>query len=199
MSVASYSAAEYSPFPMRKFSVEEYHQLGRAGVLTERDSVELLEGWIVPKMNHNPAHDGTIELVEDNLRPRLPDGWRIRIQSTITTPDSEPEPDLAIVRGPAGRYVAEHPIQPDIAFVVEVAESSLSRDRDKRRLYARAMIAVFWIVNLVDRRVEVYTDPTGPDAAPAYRRREDFGPGQEVPVVIEGLLVGRLAVANLLP
>jgi hypothetical protein len=164
--------------------------------LTEHDRVELLEGWIVPKMNHNPAHDATIELVDDQLRTDLPAEWRIRIQSAITTADSEPEPDLAIVRGPAGRFLRQHPVQEDIALVIEVADTSLARDRDKCRLYARAAIVTYWIVNLVDRRIEVYTDPTGPDPAPVYRRRQDFGPHDQVPVVIEGRQVAYMAVGK---
>jgi Uma2 family endonuclease len=101
-----------SPYPLRRFTVDEYHQLIQAGILTENDPVELLEGWIVPKMPHNPPHDGTIELVEEVLRNRLPTGWRIRIHSAITTADSEPEPDLAIVRGTARSYLNHHPDPP---------------------------------------------------------------------------------------
>jgi len=84
--------------------------------------------------------------------------------------------------------------------VVEVADASLNRDRTiKKRLYAAAGIAVYWIVNLVDSQVEVYTDPTGPGQQPDYRQRRDFDRAATVPVVIEGKEVGRLAVRDLLP
>src|SRR5712691_10149151 len=87
--------------PVRRFSVDEYHQMVRVGILTDEDRVELLEELIVPKMPHNPAHDNSVELADEVIRPWVPAGWRIRIQSAITTGDSEPEPDLAVVRGRA--------------------------------------------------------------------------------------------------
>ena len=191
--------SQIPPFPVRKFTVDEYRRLGETGVLTEDDRVELLEGWIVPKMNHNPLHDGTIELVEDQLRRHLPGGWRLRIQSVITTEDSEPEPDLAVVRGPAGRYIQRHPGQTDIGLVVEVSDTSLSRDRDKCRIYASAGIVAYWIVNLVDRRIEVYTEPADEDANPGYRGHENSMPGNQVPFCIEDQQLALVSVDLLLP
>src|SRR4051794_28395359 len=85
--------------PVRLFTVEEYHRMIDAGILGEDDPVELLEGLIVPKMPRNPPHDCGIELAEQSLRSRLPVAWRVRVQSAITTADSEPEPDLAVARG----------------------------------------------------------------------------------------------------
>lgn len=94
--------------PVRRFSVDEYHRMIQAGILTEDDAVELLEGWIVPKMPRNPPHDGTIQIADEVLRPRLPAGWQLRIQSALTMPDSEPEPDLVVVRGDARTYLNRH-------------------------------------------------------------------------------------------
>ena len=200
MSIATTNtAADFSPFPIRRFTVNEYHRLAEMGVLAENDRVELLEGWVVPKMIHNPAHDGTIELMDELLRALLPNSWRIRIQSVITTADSEPEPDLAIVRGPAGRYLGRHPEAADIAIVIEVAESSLDRDRHKRRLYARTGIAMYWIVNLIDRRVEVYSNPIGSDGEPRYADETSYGVDDKVPVEILGRTVGSIAIAELFP
>ena len=179
MSVASPSFAKLfavPPWPVRKFTVDEYHQMIQAGILTENDSVELIEGWIVPKMPHNPPHDSTIDQARELLQAALPPGWRIRIQSAITTAESEPEPDIVVAPGPASRYAACHPEPHEIALVAEVADSSLSFDRgDKRLLYARAGIVCYWLINLVHRQVEVYTDPTGPATNPTYRQRTDFG------------------------
>ena len=94
------------PLPVRRFTVEEYHQMIQAGVLGEDDDVELLEGWIVPKMARNPAHDAVVSMVMvDVLTPRLPKGWFCRGQSAITTADSEPEPDVAVVRGSTRDYL----------------------------------------------------------------------------------------------
>jgi Putative restriction endonuclease len=187
------------PYPVRKFTVDEYHRLIQVGVLTEDDPVELLEGWIVPKMPRNTPHDVCIDKSQDALRAHLPAGWRLRVQSAITTADSEPEPDFAIVLGPAERYLPHHPLTADIATLIEVADSSLARDREKKRIYGSAGIATYWIINLVDAQVEVYSEPTGTDPAPGYRQRQDYKASDTVPLVILGKEVGRIAVRDLLP
>ncbi len=167
------------PLPVRRFTVEEYRRLGESGILSEDDRVELLEGWIVPKMVHNPPHDNAVELAADTLRVRIPAGWSVRVQSSIRTADSEPEPDLAVVRGSARSRSGRHPTPEEIALVVEVADASLDRDRrSKARVYARAGIAVYWIVNLVDRQVESHEDPSGPAPEPHYGRRAVHRPGE---------------------
>src|SRR5947209_5857500 len=125
--------------PVRRFTVDEYHRMIQAAILTEDDPVELLEGLVVPKMPHNPPHDGTIDLAQEVIQGRLPAGWRVRVQSAITTGDSEPEPDLAVVAGPASRYLDHHPGVREIAVLMEVADTTLSRDRqDKYLIYAHA-------------------------------------------------------------
>src|SRR5262245_6797547 len=167
------------PFPIQPFTVDQYHQMIAARVFHEDDRVELLEGWVTPKMPRNPAHDSTVDLVSEVLRALAPSGWRVRSQSAITTADSEPEPDAAVVAGAAMRYAQHHPGPADIALLVEVADSSVSHDRvEKGRVYSRAGIVSYWIVNLPDRQVEVYTDPTGPDPSPRYRKRPDYRAGQ---------------------
>lgn len=174
--------------------------MGEAGVLTEDDRVELLEGWIVPQTIHNPRHDATIDQVQETVRPPLPRGWRVRIQSAITTGESEPEPDLAIVAGQAASFVSRHPGPAEIALVIEVADSSLATDRElKGRIYARARIPMYWIVNLIDTVLEVYRDPTGPGPLPAFRTREVFGLDDSIRLVIGGQDLGAIAVRGLLP
>src|SRR5713101_9262196 len=101
MSVGIQQAGDFGRFPLapvHRFSVDEYHRMIEAGVLTENQRVELLEGWIVSKMPHNPLHDSTIDLVVGEAETFLPKDWFIRVQSAITTDDSEPEPDVALVR-----------------------------------------------------------------------------------------------------
>jgi Uma2 family endonuclease len=112
---------------------------------------------------------------------------------------SEPEPDLAVVRGASLDYEDRHPEPAEVALVVEVAESSLTSDREiMGQIYAAAGIPVYWIVNLRGRSrfVEVYTRPT---RTRSYRSRNDYRPGQDLPLKIEGNEVGRIAVADLLP
>ena len=189
------------PLPVRRFTVDEYHQMIQAGVLDEDDDVELLEGWIVPKMARNPTHDGVVSMVmTDVLTPRLPRGWFCRGQSAITTADSEPEPDVAVVRGTSRDYLVRHPMPADMALVIEVADSSLSRDRShKAWIYAAAAVPVYWIINLVDHQIEVYTDPTGPDAAPVYRAHQDYQAGDLIPFVVDGREFGPIPAQELLP
>jgi hypothetical protein len=189
-----------SPYPVRRFTVDEYHQIIQTGILTEDDPVELLEEWIVQKLPRGPLHDGTMELANATIRRRLTENWGIRTHSGITTEDSEPEPDLAIVRGDARRYMAHHPGPPDVGLLIEVAHASLDRDRTvKGRLYARAGIVCYWVINLVDRQVEVYTDPSGPDANPSYRQRRDYGIQNSVPLVLDGQELGEIPVRDLVP
>ncbi len=85
-------------------------------------------------------------------------------------------------------------------MIAEISNTTLAQDRGlKRRIYARAGVACYWIVNLVERQVEVYTDPTGPDANPTYRQRRDYRSGEDVPVILDGVEVARIVVADLLP
>lgn len=103
MSIAVSLPPVGSPMPtllMRRFTVDEYHHMIRTGILGEDEPVELLEGWIAIKMPRNPAHDVAVEKSDTAIRDRVPAGWRIRIQCAITTDDSEPQPDIAVVQGP---------------------------------------------------------------------------------------------------
>lgn len=183
-----------------RLSVEQYHAMIHAEILTKDDSVELLEGWLIQKMSQNPPHSVSTELVATKLREMGISGWCVRSEKPITLGDSEPEPDVTLARGSTRTYVDRHPSAADVAMIVEVADASLEQDRGlKQRVYARAGIQVYWIINLIQRRVEVYTNPSGSDAAPAYARHEDYSADGQLPVVIDGRQVGSLSVNDLLP
>lgn len=170
------------------------------GILREGDWVELREGVIVTEPLPNPPHAAAIDLANGELPPLLPNGWYVRSQSPVATPDSVCAPDLAVVRGPRRRYADRHPGPRDIALVIEVAQSTLRQDREVMgRIYARAGIPIYWIVNLVKRQIEVYTDATGDTNEPRYRKRHDFGVRSSVSVVIAGRQCGRIGVRNLIP
>jgi Uma2 family endonuclease len=171
----------------------------RAGILSEKDRVELLEGWIVPKMTKNPPHDAVVSLVDAAIRLILPLGWHIRIQSAITTDTSEPEPDLAVVRGSMRRYLDHHPAPTEVALIVEVAESSLEVDRRKCRIYAQAGIASYWLVNLIDSRLEVYTHAEATGNPPKYARASSLSSADNVSLEIDGIVVGTIPVSDVLP
>jgi Uma2 family endonuclease len=187
--------------PVRPFSVAEYQRMVATDILGEEDPVELLQGWIVLKMPRNPPHDAVVARLQNKvIGPRLPADWSCRGQSAIDTDTSEPEPDLAIVRGTEFDYLDHHPTPREMTLAIEVADSSLHRDRTfKAALYGRAGIPVYWIVNLPGGVVEVYTDPTGPTEATGYRQRQDFGRGEEIPLLLDGREVARIPVQDLLP
>jgi Uma2 family endonuclease len=185
--------------PVHRFTVKQYERMAELGLLTSSDRVELLEGVIVDKVTQNPPHNAAADLVRDHLEPLLPPDYRVREQKAVRLAGSEPEPDLAVVLGPAKRYARRHPGPQDIALVIEVADTSLADDRQRKgRVYARARLPVYWIVNLRDRIVEVYTDPKGGRAA-GYTTRRDHGPEESVPVIIAGRKLGAIAVSELLP
>lgn len=183
-----------------RFSVARYQKMIETGILTSDDKVELLENYVVLKMPRNPPHDGTIDLLTAALPPLLPNGWLPRVQQTVVFSDSQPEPDFSVVRGTPRSYLLRHPIAADVGLIIEVAESSLLRDqRDKTRIYARGGIPFYWIVNLVDRRVEVYSNPSGPSDLPDYADMRVYLRGDDVPLVLDGRTVAVIHVDALLP
>ena len=183
-----------------RFTVARYQKMIETGISNAEDQVELLENYVVLKMPRTPPHDGTIDLLKAALTPCVPSGWLLRIQQTIVLPDSQPEPDFAIVRGTPRSYLRRHPLAVDVALAIEVADSSLLRDRrDKTRIYARVGIPTYWIVNLVDNRVEVYTQPSGPTALPMYGAFQTLAPGDDISIVVDGVVVASVPVAELLP
>ncbi len=183
-----------------RFSVARYQRMIETGILTAEDRVELLENYVVLKTPRNPPHDGTIDLLQAALAGRIPPGWLVRVQQTLVLADSQPEPDVALVRGTPRSYLARHPAAADTGLVIEVADSSLLRDRaDKARIYARAGLPCYWIVNLVDRRVEVYTQPSGPAPLSAYAALQSYHPGEAVPLVLDGNTAATVLVSDLLP
>jgi len=183
-----------------RLRIEQYHAIIQAGILTDDDSVELLEGWLVFKMPKNPPHRVTTRLVRTALENILPRGWYVDSQEPITLSNSEPEPDIVVVRGDTRQYLDRHPGAEDIALIIEVADTTLQRDRNvKKRIYARAGISVYWIVNLVEEQVEVYSQPLVEVEQPDYSQRLDFGRSAVIPIIIEGIEIGAIAVDALLP
>jgi len=183
-----------------RLSIEQYHAIIQAGILTDDDSVELLEGWLVFKRPKNPPHRVTTRLVRTALENILPRGWYVDSQEPIALSNSEPEPDIVVVRGDTRQYLARHPGAEDIALIIEVSDTTLQRDRTvKKRIYARAGISLYWIVNLVEEQVEVYSQPLVEVEQPDYSQRLDFGRSAVIPIIIEGIEIGAIAVNSLLP
>jgi Uma2 family endonuclease len=204
MSPATPTAAPAAPYYLqqatfRTFTLAQYHKMIEMGWLTDGEPYELLEGHLVHKMSRGTPHDSTIDALEGELLRLLPPGLFIRSQRAVTLTESEPEPDIAVVPGPRNRYRTSHPVAADCRLLVEVSDSSLLIDRhDKGRIYARENIPVYWVVNVVDKVIEVYAQPSGPTADPAYAHRQDYPVGAAVPVVLDGNTVGTVAVADVM-
>ena len=183
----------------RRWTRVEYDKLIETGFLGPGDKIELLGGQLCVSEPQNNPHATAISLGLEAIRHALAPGWHVRVQLPIALDDeSEPEPDLAVVSGGPRDYT-DHPSRP--VLVVEVADSSLALDREhKGSLYARARLPEYWIVNLVDRILEVHRE-SGPDAgAPygwAYRVVLTLGPDEHVtPLAAPS---ARLLVADFLP
>jgi len=186
--------------PIWQLTIDQYHQMIQTGILTDDDPVELLEGWLVTQMPKNPPHRLTTQLTREALTPLLPMGYYVDDQEPITTNESEPEPDVMIVHGLRRDYHDHHPRPQDIAVVIEVSDTTLQRDRTlKKQIYARGGIPIYWIINLGERQIECYTNPSGPAELPAYQQRQDYSASEYIPVRLGDQHIGQLAVADLLP
>jgi Uma2 family endonuclease len=186
--------------PLFRLSIGQYHEMIRHGILTDDDPVELLEGLLVNKMSKRRGHSYTTQTARDVLTAVLPAGWFAEDQEpvTISDEDSEPEPDISVIRGERRRFRRRHPTPKDVGLLVEVADTTLKRDRGfKKRIYARATIPIYWIINLPDRKVEVYTEPSGPAMEPDYAARKDYKIGADVPLILDGEEVARIRVKDL--
>ncbi len=146
-------------------------------------------------MTQKPPHPIAVDLLRDAFANRLSQRWYVRTQAPITLPEGEPEPDLAPVRGDRRDYLQRHPGPDDVALVVEVADTSPARDRGiKQQMYAQAGIPASWIVNLPERKIERYAEPSVAEVTPDYAQRRDYGMTDAIPVVLDGVEVGRLEV-----
>ncbi len=193
--------ADPPPGPIRRFTVAEYDRLIELGMLAENDPYHLLNGVIRFKMPTNTPHISTAMKLEGLFWRMLPLEYILSIQKPVSFPnsDSQPEPDLAVVLGPAARYEREKAGASDVFLVVEVADTSLAADRGEMLdIYAGGKMPEYWIVNIVERMVEVYTQPRG-GKKPTYKSRTDYAAGESVPVVLGGKPVGAIAVSDILP
>ena len=183
-----------------RLSVDQYHAMIRMGILTEDDPVELLEGCLVLKMGINPKHWYATGQLRDWLIGLGLPGYFVHSQEPIVTDASEPEPDVAVVRGRRLDYFDVSPKARAISLVVEVSDTTLTHDRTvKKRVYAAAGIPVYWIVNLIDQQIEIYTRPTGAVDEPDYANCEITSRPASVALIIDGREVGRLSVEKLMP
>lgn len=150
---------------IRRFTRIEYQQLIET-IFQPGERLELIDGLLVLREPQYSPHAVGTQLVLRALDRAFGAGWNVRSQLPIALDDmSEPEPDAAVVPGDPRDYRDAHPERP--VLIVEVSQSRLAFDRrDKASLYARAGITDYWVVNLVDRVLEVYREPVAAPAAP---------------------------------
>src|SRR5215510_3115145 len=183
-----------------RWTRRQYARLIDRGVLDEDSPIELLDGLLFVKEPQSSPHRTAVGLVAKALERAFGDGWFVQVQSPIGLDDrSEPEPDVCVVRGSLRDYVDAHPTHP--ALVVEVALLGLGVARGRKAAaYARGGIADYWIVNLIDRVLEVHREPAGPEPS---RRRWGYAAvealGADAIVVPLASPGARVRVADLLP
>jgi Uma2 family endonuclease len=186
--------------PIWRLSVRQYEALLEIGVFHSGDKCELIDGLLVKRMTTNSAHRISTYQVRTIVERLLPAGWHLQVQNPILLGEAEPEPDIAVIRGQADDYPSDHPGPADAVLVVEVSDSSLRFDQIKKLgAYARNQIPEYWIVNLIDRRLEVYRRPTGAVKNPAYREKLVFNSDDQIELVIDQKPLGMIRVADLLP
>jgi Uma2 family endonuclease len=177
----------------RRITLDEYHRMAEAGILGEDEHVELIDGVLVAMTPQGRAHARVIQRLTRLLVRTLGDDVEVLPQLPLTLPDdSEPEPDLAVVRAEDAQSADHHPRS--ALLVVEVAGDSLRLDRgSKAALYARAGIPEYWIINLAESTVEVHREPEV--AAGAYRSRTVVPAGQDLAAMsVPGLTIAVAAL-----
>ncbi len=154
----------------RLWTTAEYYALSDAGFFDE-ERVELLDGeiWTLPPQG--TPHYSALRRAVDALEAAFGDGFDIRQEAPMTLEDgTEPEPDVLVVPGPWQDYEGHHPVPAEVSLLVEVSDATLRKDRTKKRDdYARAGIADYWIVNLVNRQLEIYRDPAPMPSGYGYK------------------------------
>ena len=185
--------------PVYRLTVRQFERMISANVFPEGDHVELLGGILVDKMTKHQPHNFTVGQAADSVRRVTPHGWHVIEEKSVALGRRwRPEPDLAVIRGDRTDYPDRLPGPGDIVLSVEVADTTYATDRGvKWRRYAAARVPIYGIINLPTRRVEVYSDPVGRGKTATYRVTASYGVADEVPVVIEGREVGRIAVKDI--
>jgi Uma2 family endonuclease len=168
----------------RRFNVDEYYAMARAGILTEDERVELLDGELIEMTPIGIRHADCVRRLIDTFSRRFARRAILQVQNPVRLDGySEPEPDVALLRPPLDRYAGAHPKPEDVLLIVEVADTSLTGDRAlKLPRYAVAGIVEVWIVNVEAREIEVYRQPSGTRYADVQHLRE----GSVTPLAFPG-------------
>jgi Uma2 family endonuclease len=174
-------SANTETLPKRhRVTVNEYHRMGEAEIFSEDDRVELINGEIIDMTPIGSRYASVVDELNYRLIRQIAGTYRIRVQNPLQlAEDTEPQPDLAIVRRRSDRYAGAHPAPQDVLLLIEVADTSASYDRSvKIPLYARHSIPEVWLVDLADESVEVFRNPalTGYVDVDRHERGESLKP-----------------------
>jgi len=180
-----------------RIPVEIYEAIVASGVFTKNDRLELIEGILVKKMTKGRRHSAGSEKSYRAIDRALPQGWHARAEKPVRIPrrDSMPEPDVSVARGEPDDYLDLDPGPDDLALVVEVSDSTIAADRALAATYAGGQIPGYWIVNLIDRQIEVYANPVDGVYPPPVIVLETG----LVDLVTDGRIVAHIPAADLLP
>jgi Uma2 family endonuclease len=181
-----------------RLSIEQYEAMVTAGIFTEQDRLELIEGLLVAQTTKSPPSSVSAGLCKRTLGRLVDDkGWHARTHQPVRIPSrsSEPEPDVSVARGTIRTYELQHPNAEDIALVVEVSDTSLQKNHRLAKTYGAAGIPFYWIINIPDRQLEVFSSPVDG----GYAVHQILLETESVDLAIEGRMLGRISVAELLP
>jgi Uma2 family endonuclease len=168
---------------LKRFTIEEYHRLTELGFFHEDDRIELIQGQLIHMAAKGTAHEACNRKLLRELPRLLGNRATLQNQSPITLPnDGEPEPDFAIVRNRPDDYLSAHPSPGDVLLVIEISDSSLTYDQEtKLEMYAEDGIQDYWIFNLLDRVLEMYSEPYQKSASEfGYRLKRVALPNERV-------------------
>jgi hypothetical protein len=149
------------PYTRHRLTVDDYYRMAEAGILREDDRVELIEGEIIDMAPIGSTHAGTVKRLANLLMAAVGDTAIVSVQDPVRLgPRSEPQPDIALLRPRADYYTSAHPGPADVLLLVEVADASLTYDRDvKVPLYARHGVSEVWLVDLAGHRLHIHRVP----------------------------------------
>ena len=160
-------------YTLTKWSLEDYHQMIRAGILDER-RVELITGEIINMSPEGPIHHFINHTTVKYLRLLLKNQAEVMEAHPVTFGNSEPEPDIAIVRSPDTLYITHHPYAEDIYWLIEIADTSLDKDLGiKKRVYAQAGIPEYWVIDVSTHKLKVFQNPINDN----YQQKKEYQDG----------------------
>ncbi|NEP85942.1 MAG: Uma2 family endonuclease [Okeania sp. SIO2C2] len=176
---------------LAKWSIQDYHQMISAGILSNRH-VELLEGEIIEMSPEKSLHRKITDSIAEYLREKFRGLAKIYEAHPVTLPNSEPEPDIAVVKMPAYLYDTRHPYSEEIYLLIEVSDTTLEKNLEKKRfVYARAGILEYWVVDVVNEQLIVFQEPSKDD----YQVQKNYSQGTiftlvfpELEILVEKLL-----------